>query len=279
MKHRVVWIDDSHTWVRSVREELEDCFSEKGFDIDLIHRESYDDAKPDIHENYVDLILLDYGLPGLKGDDIIKELRKSRCFAQIVFYSQESERLACQEGDDHFLHVVERDKIDGTLEILADQAYRKYHHPFFMRGLLLSEFIDLENCLDRVVSNLFGDHSDFFHEYMVYKSGEAFSFSAKAKFLHRVLRDIKKDKPETVAKLDEIGFANNSFLERIIKNRNVLAHAHPEFVEDSSKIQLRSSISDVVFDGEWFHSIRETIYGYKKVFGQLEDLDLQDLAN
>ena len=150
MKLRIIWIDDSTTWVRSVREDIEEALTKEGFTLEIIEYQNTDDAYLAIFENYVDLILLDCNLPGHNGDQFIIKLRKSRCFAHIVYYSQDVANLAKVNADKYFQHTSPRDVITDTLEIVSEQLYRKYHHPAFMRGMLLSEFIDLENLHGRI---------------------------------------------------------------------------------------------------------------------------------
>ena len=37
----------------------------------------------------VDLIIIDYQLPGSNGDELIKQIRNKECLTKIVFYSQD----------------------------------------------------------------------------------------------------------------------------------------------------------------------------------------------
>ncbi|ODS22565.1 hypothetical protein AB835_13545 [Candidatus Endobugula sertula] len=118
MKFKIVWIDDSRTWVKSVESEVKDAFENLKFDPNIEWFQDTNSAKKSILGAYADLLLIDCTLPeGVRGDDFIKELRINRCFAHVVFYSQDADNLQAMEEDKHFIHVTHRDDIADTLEM------------------------------------------------------------------------------------------------------------------------------------------------------------------
>jgi CheY-like chemotaxis protein len=280
MKLRIIWIDDSITWVRSVKADIEEALTQEGFTLEIIEYQNTDDAYLAIFENYVDLILVDCNLPGQdNGDQFIARLRKNRCFAHIVYYSQEVANLARVKTDKYFQHTSHRDDITGTLENVSEQLYRKYHHPAFMRGMLLSEFIDLENLMEELIAGFFKNEAEFFKENIIYKGGESYSFKTKQKFISRMLGNEKikgTDKEEQVTK---IGFKPTQFDEKILNSRNVLAHAFPAYDEISGTIKLMSSIKEVEFTSDWFHQTREDIHSFKKKIRDISSLNLHEVTN
>lgn len=280
MKLRIIWIDDSITWVRSVKEDIEEALKKEGFTLEIIEYQNTDDAYLAIFDNYVDLILVDCNLPGQdNGDQFIARLRKNRCFAHIVYYSQDVANLATVKADKYFQHTSPRDDITDTLEQVSEQLYRKYHHPAFMRGMLLSEFIDLENLMEGLVASFFKNEAEFFIENIIYKGGESYSFKTKQKFISRMLGHEKlkgTDKEELVT---QIGFKANPFDEKILNSRNVLAHAFPDYDEATGTIKLMSNIKEVEFSPEWFHQTREDIHLFKKKIRDISSLNLHEVIN
>ncbi len=274
MKYKIVWIDDSRQWVESIEEEVRDLFEEKNFIVEVNKFQDVESARSVILDNYTDLIIIDYGLPNTKGDVFINELRESRCFAHVVFYSQDFKNVQVLEEDKHFLHVTDRDSVNEIMEEVADQAFRKYHHPAFMRGLLLSEFIDLENIMEDFIAKCFDDKEDYFKTSIIQKGGESFSLMAKLKFILRIIKENKKNEAFTEA-LDSIGFTSSQFDKNIIKRRNVLAHAYPEYSMDTGKITLKDSFLNIEFDGDWFHETREHIHEQKYKVKQIQGLNLR----
>lgn len=280
MKFRIVWIDDSKTWVRSAYSDVEDAFTEREFTPEIMEFQDTAPAKKEILSTYADLILVDHTLPGgMRGDEFIKELRAHRCFAHVVYYSQHTENLQAITEDKHFIHVTHRDHIDSTLESVADQAYRQYKHPAFMRGLLLSEFIDLERLMEELISLSFRGEKNYFRQTIIESGGESFSLVSKQKFISRMIKRAVESNPQAKDRINDVGFTSSGFKAHIIDKRNVLAHAHPAYDSDSGKITLESSIGNVDFNGEWFHATRENIHLHKSKIRNFMEIGLQDLAN
>jgi len=295
MKFRIIWIDDSERWVNSVSDDLEEAFANFNFTPIIEKFGSVNEqARASIYNNYLDLLIIDCNLPGINGNEFIQELRGNRCFSHVVFYSQESKNLNLVHGDNHFSHVTPRDEFSTIIEQVADQAYRKYNHPAFMRGLLLSEFIDLESLLDDLVSSCFKGESSYFKESIINKGGESFSLGTKQSFTCRLIKDasakfikdaLTKDEEliaknnKIIAKLAEINFTSSSFSTKIIRRRNILAHAHPTYDNETGKITLISAFPDVDFTGDWLFETRNFIHDYKNKIKNLMSLNLIEVVN
>lgn len=280
MKFKVFWIDDSTDWVRSIEGELTDVFEEYGFDLELIKHQEINPAREQILGSYADLLLVDCNLPdGSRGDDFIRELRQNRCFAHVLFYSQDADNLEGMAEDEHFIHVSPRDDVPEKLDRVADLISVKYKHPAFMRGLLLSEFIDLENLMDTLIAKCFKAEEEYFKRTIIHKGGESFSFSFKQKFISRLLNDAKEKDKEKEAQINGLNFTNSQFSQHIINKRNILAHAHPSYDVDTGRITLISAINDIEFNEDWFHQTRVKIHEHKNKIRDIIDMDLFELVN
>ena len=280
MRYRIIWVDDSRQWADSVRDDMLEIFTDKGFTPILEEFQVIgEEVTNQINNNYSDLIILDCNLPGKNGDVFIRELRQSGCYAHIVFYSNNEENLNLIEDDDHFINITPRGNIIDTIETVVNEAYRKYNHPSFKRGLLLSEFIDLETLMDDFISSCFKSESEFFRETVINKGGESYSLSTKFKFIIRVLKESKIKQPEMSREIDDIGFTSNKFNEKIIKRRNILAHAHPKYDTENGKITLVSAFDDVNFDNDWFFNTRNYIHEHKNMLKKMISLNLCNVVN
>lgn len=280
MKFRIIWIDDSQTWVNSVVEDLREAFTEAKFD-PVIEQfaEVNAEARNAIKSNYLDLLIIDCNLPGINGNEFILELRTDRCFSHVVFYSQEAKNLSLIHADNHFSHVTPRADFNDVIEQVADQAFRKYNHPAFMRGLLLSEFIDLESLMDDLISQCFKGESEFFRESIINKGGESFGLGTKQKFIARLIRESKEHSDDLKSTLEGINFSNNGFQNNIIQRRNILAHAHPSYDTETNQIKLISAFPDTNFNAEWFYETRTYIHDYKNKIKELISLNLYSIVN
>lgn len=277
MKFNIIWVDDSKTWVKSVEEEVKEAFENIGFEPNITTFPETKEASDFIASNYADLIIVDCNLPDdVRGDNFIKQLREKRCFAHIIFYSQDNDNLQSLKQDKRFIHITHRSDIHSTLLEVATFSYRKYTHPAFMRGLLLSEFIDLENLMEDLISLCFRSEAEYFRETVIQKGGESFSLSAKQKFISRLIKELSETNQSFKIKLDEIHFTSNQFQERIINNRNILAHASPVYDSESESITLKSSIRDIQLTPSWFHETRGYIHEHKEKIRSLIDLNLPE---
>lgn len=277
MFFNIFWIDDSMTWIDSIRPDVERIFTELGFDPRINVFPEGEQAKESIFSTYADLILVDYTLPDdIRGDQLINEFRKNRCFAQVVFYSQDPRNLVKVTDDTHFTHVTSRSEIADTLNRVAKQSFSSYMHPAFMRGLLLSEFIDLESLMDTLVSNCFKENAGYFHRTIIHKGGESFSLSTKMKFIFSLIKETRSSSADIATEIDNIDLTARSFEQKIIRKRNILAHAQPYYDDATHEITLMSAINDVVFDRNWFHQTREDIHIYKDKIRAITKLALHD---
>ncbi|MBB1319592.1 response regulator [Shewanella sp. SR43-4] len=280
MKFRIIWIDDSLGWVNSVRDTMREAFIEAKFDPII---EEYtlvnDEVREAINNNYLDLLIIDCNLPGINGNEFILELRSQRCFSHIIFYSENANNLRLVQADNHFSHVTPRDSFNDVIENVADQAFRKYNHPAFMRGLLLSEFIDLESLLNDLISQCFKDNSAYFRDSIINKGGESFGLGTKQQFIGRLLKDPKIINEEMKGKIRDIDFTTSNFQKNILEKRNILAHAYPDYDIDTHQIKLISAKDTTVFNADWFYETRNNIHIYKNKIKKLLALELYKVVN
>jgi CheY-like chemotaxis protein len=280
MKYRIIWIDDTQTWVNSVKEDMEEAFVRFKFEpIVELFTEVNQDVRSAIDNNYLDLLIIDCNLPNLNGNDFIQELRSQRCFSHIVFYSQEAKNLTLITADTHFSHVTPRESFHEIIEQVAEQAFRKYNHPAFMRGLLLSEFIDLESLMDDLVIQCFKTEGSYFRESIVNKGGESFGLGTKQKFISRLIKDSTEKNVELKTPLEAINFTANKFQVSIIQRRNILAHAYPMYDAQTNQIKLISAFPDTNFDVNWFYETRTDIHLFKNKIKSLLNLELYKVVN
>lgn len=283
MKYNIVWIDDRKDWVDSVIDSVRRSFDKREFVADIQCFETVSSARGVIPVNYVDLIIIDYNLPdGMKGNEFIAELREKRCFSEILFYSQDIGNVEGHEEDMHFLHISDKEGVEDKTEEIAEQAYRKYRNPAFIRGLLLSEFIDLENAIEDLMVDCFRAEGEYFRDSIIYKLGPSVGFEQKKKYVCTMIKSAKEkdESGEISAALDVINFTSNGFTEKIIKNRNVLAHAYPYYDPDNKTISLKSSVGDINnFNSDWFHEVRENIHKYKQKVKQIREMNLIEVIN
>ncbi len=271
MKFRVVWVDDSKDWVESIKDEIHDHFK-KLFNLDLLCFEDVDSARETFEHKYVDLILVDCNLGNISGDSFILELRKSRIFSQIVFYSEDRKNLNKLKAGDFFLRKVHRDDLRDAVKEIASSADELYRNPAFMRGILLSEIIDLENLMEDLIARAFKGRAKFFREMIIDNYDAGFTFDAKLRFVSRLIK-LTKEKDEIKDKLSDLEFTDTKFRKKVLKKRNILAHASLRYDRGTGRTVLISS-ELIDFSPTWFHTTREDIHEFKQKIKGLRELNI-----
>src|SRR4051812_37744156 len=84
----ILWLDDNAQFVDSHKAPLIQWMDEQGFALLVNARTNAGSLDNDLHSD-VELIVLDFHMPGSNGDAIIERIRKKQCYQDIIFYSQD----------------------------------------------------------------------------------------------------------------------------------------------------------------------------------------------
>ena len=107
IEYQILWVDDVPDWVASIEDSIKSHLEEKGYDPRIELKQS--GAEVDVSKlTHVDLIIIDYRLPGANGDELIKRIRDKECLTEIVFYSQEA--------------IESSDRLDGIYYSTRDEV-------------------------------------------------------------------------------------------------------------------------------------------------------------
>ncbi|HCG9125100.1 TPA: response regulator [Vibrio parahaemolyticus] len=97
LKYNIIWIDDQISLVRGDRRTISTFFKSKEIDFDLISIEANAGSSLIENEEFImaldsqelDLILIDFNMPGLNGSDVIEYIRKTLhdYHTPILFYT------------------------------------------------------------------------------------------------------------------------------------------------------------------------------------------------
>lgn len=263
LNYRIHWVDDSTEFAESVRDGIVEHFESAEVNI---HAEIVDDGE-DIEDTAfseaLDLFVLDYNLDGRNGDELIKILRSNGELTEIVFYSQDGsvcEKFPSEEG----IHTCIREDAGEKIRTVVDRFIDRSRNVAVMRGMIISEAIDLENRLTSIVVDMFGDKKQLFQDKILNKP--LLDFEKKRMFLQSVLKDALKEARDSeqkdeakIEKLDRLTKSLNSFKEEIIDQRNILAHSNKTFESGVLKLTPLIKGSAIVFDNAWKNSVRENI--------------------
>ena len=260
LNYHIHWVDDDTTHAESVFDGVKlSNAGELNLTAEIV--ESGEGLQKIVKSRTVDLVVLDYKLDNQNGDELISVLRGNGELCEIIFYSNDSEIFArCKD----FENVIPCEKGDAKLEInRAIERFRdRCSNVSIMRGIVISEAIDLENELTDIILSLFGEHADLFRNKILNKP--YLDFSKKFNFLQSVLNDaIAKAQQENSPTLESMK-TNKEILKAlkkdVIEPRNILAHSEKTFEDGVLTLKpLSKNESPIRFDEEWINNIRKHI--------------------
>lgn len=178
----------------------------------------------------LDLILVDYSLPGLMGDQIVRKIRERDIYVDIIFYSQQQnpkDKAPNQDG----VFYRERGDVDDAIRQLFDVAIRRTHHINIMRGLVISEAIDIENKLSEAMASFLGPRGSFYLENVLRGKGvPIYDFQKKVTVVQRMLNELIADanRAKDVDRVNRLKGLKDVFSTidaEVMDVRNILAHA------------------------------------------------------
>lgn len=301
IEYKILWLDDQidafidDEHVADITQYLEG----EGFIPILDTVQNSSDFFDKLDDSY-DLILTDYHMKDMNGDEVVEKVREKSVFTEILFYTaradlkdtQKLDRISFFEtgssGSDHEEAVVERTKK------LIELTIRKFHDIVVMRGLIMQETSDLDalqlDILKKFVDGKPNTETDELKNEISDKINS--HFTRKIKFVNKECKPKKngfqklmKDsfvfsseyRMQTLSKvLEELELDDfsTSYKEEVINVRNKFAHATLEEEKDTDgKVRKYFKYQDegITFDADYCKKIRLNMRKHKKNIEGLED--------
>lgn len=240
--YSIVWFDDSKDYISSLEPQIKGYLKDLGYALDLTAR-SDDSDLTEVMKKNVDLIMVDDNLGrGEKGLSLVKAIRDSELYTEVILYSQHDEFLSKMRQQLQGIFYAKRDNLpEETRKAINRTIIKKNRDINNIRGLFIAETIYIARQMEEIISKILklsGDEREFFDYSIV---GEEF-FTDKAKYL--IIRDFLKqrtvsldqeignsqaDKKDSLIQLKskwvEVANIFKTFGRAVIELRNDLAHA------------------------------------------------------
>lgn len=264
LDYKILWIDDTPDWVDSIKDPIEDLMRDLSLTPIITVQENGTDIEKLIIREGVDLLIIDYNLPGRNGDELIKAVREYGQLTEIVFYSQDDSHMGAETLDEG-IHCILREDAQERINEVIQQFASRLDHIGLMRGMIITEAIDVENQLTKIIKILFEDKADLLQSKIL--NARHLDFSAKYQFVQSYLKDLIADLKNinpadpAINKLEEIKETNKSLRNEIIHQRNILAHSEKIFNTDGflELEGLNKKVPNIVFNSDWKNTIRQNI--------------------
>ncbi len=263
LDYKIFWIDDDEDLPESLHEGLKLEFDEAfNFDIDI--ENDGDNLEKKMASEPIDLLILDWNINGERsGLELINNLRDSGELTEIIFYSQD-DTVKDQCKEIMGVHTCVKGEADEKIKLVINRFHERTKNVAIMRGMIISEAIDLENKLTDIITALFGAKSDLFRDRILNKP--ILDFGKKHAFVDGLLRDkideLKKAKIPDNDKISRItGFKDvfHKMMKEVVNQRNILAHSKKTFEDGVLVLASINKDPPIRFTDDWKNEIRANI--------------------
>ena len=273
IEYKILWVDDTPDWVESIEDSIKSHLEEKGYDAEIELKESGDNVDTSKLIE-VDLIIIDYRLPGHNGDELIKQIRNKECLTEIVFYSQEA--IKPSEHFDGIYYEI-RDEAEELIKKVIDETIKKAQDITLIRGFIIAEAIDVEIILEECMAKIFEDKSDIFTDWVINAKPSVYETHDKFMFVKRIVKERLKNEQEGTNryhKLKNIDSTMNKLNKEVFNQRNILAHSKKTINDDGSTTLegINKETKKIDFSQEWLSSTRRNILTHKENLNKLKEI-------
>jgi CheY-like chemotaxis protein len=287
LDYKILWLDDQiKDFIEDeIIEEVEDYLSLQGFRPEIITTSKSDEFFEKLDNSY-DLILTDYHLNDINGDEVIKKIRSQdySVMTEILFYTAKADlkdtdkisRVSFLETNtllgDH------RDEVLRATINLIELTIKKFQSIVAMRGMIMHETssldVEMENILQKIVDGSQAPEEVIATIKKKYiKSNEEFNKNIdKVDDIESILRTIGASHRwrAIVRNLSdgEIKSIMADYEKEIILIRNKFAHA--ELIDDGERQYFRDRKNGLDFNEDFCKKVREDLLKHK---GNIDSLN------
>ena len=273
IEYKILWVDDSTDWVESIEGSIKSHLEEKGYDPEITLEES--GAGVDTSKLAdIDLIVIDYQLPGPNGDELIRQIRKEECLTEIVFYSQDPITPPAHFED---MYYETRDAAEELIKKVINETIKKTADITWVRGFIIVAAIDIENILEEFMADVFDDKSNIFLDRVINAKPPVYNAYDKFRFVKRIVKDRISDEQEGTDRyqqLKDIDSIMNKLTEEVFDQRNIFAHSKKKINDDGSTTLegINKKKPKIEFNQEWLSSVRKDILKHKENLNRLKKI-------
>jgi len=287
LKYKILWFEDSHTFVDSLSPRIKAHLESLEFDTNIQINPGSGDVIGLVTEYDPDLILIDYDLgEGSKGDTFLTVIRRNELYTDIVFYSQHTDFLAKVGGLLEGAFFTERNNLYEKTCKIIDLTIKKQQDVNNIRGIIIAETIYLERKIDDFTRRYFGPDEEkraafdkildpTFGALMLSKKCDLINHICKEKIKALTKVSDKAEQTEKVeinikkSNLEKIMSQFKNIYSDIIEIRDIMAHAEESSESRNTLISRIGKKKTIIVNDEFCKESRRNI---KKHSGNLDEL-------
>lgn len=170
---KVLWFEDEMSWRPSAERKMKEIIEKHNLLPQIVWKKGdEEDAEDELKKDY-DLILMDYELRGTTGNVLIKRLRESDIYTDVLFYSGNFDGMVMalynidennpnvEPVDGVYFSYRKREELYSKLQRIIDKIVRKMQDVVNLRGVVLDNVSGFESQMQTILSLAVNKFSDF----------------------------------------------------------------------------------------------------------------------
>lgn len=279
LKYKVLWIDDNLEAAEVKAEGIREFLEDEGFMFEPIFREDEENINQFLDDPELDIIITDFN--GIDVEELIKKVHSLPKYIDFVLYSENPppefyEAARSISG----IYSCTREDVEDTIRKVIQSTVRRTQNVNNMRGIVISEGIDIENQVEEIIVKYFDDKGDLAKK-VLEKEGVC-DFGKKIAFLNSILKKIVKDYNKKISTekdpdvRDKLGTQTTmlqslyniakKLSDEVMKTRNVLAHVEQKVGNDNVPYlkSMYKEYEDIKADSEWYKNTRKDLHKHSE---------------
>ncbi len=271
-----LWVDDKIDFANSIKLHLEDWLEEKGFELVVLMHKNANKVLEDISSKDIELIIVDYRLPGKDGDSLIAEIRQSGFYHDVIFYSEDKLPDTIFDG----VFYVSKEDARTRIRELIELKLKRASDPISVRGWIVADSIELEGIVTELLAQCFTEKEGVpFSERLLGHNGPL-EFGTKCFLLNGILKDLVKSLnaqglqgEQKTSALKTCKDIFNDFMREVIHIRNAIAHQKVEDLGTGKIIKLKTkAATEIPLNEDTFIEIRKNLRKHRDNLVELQGL-------
>jgi CheY-like chemotaxis protein len=263
LNYKILCIDDNPRTIKSKLNQVEQFLKEEGFRPEITLIENDQDIDKYLDDPLLDLIVTDYYIRDeLNGKQLAENIRGSEKMVEIILYSQkEGTDLYKEVGALDGVYISNREGLEDKIKDVIKITIRRTQNVSNMRGIVISEAIDIENHVEEIIISYFADKGDIVRKALERSN---FDFGKKVMILGSIAKKLRSNLNKDQKGFEKIADLVKSLCKDVVWTRNVLSHVKHKTDQNgqhilTSDIKSPDGTDTITINTEWYKETRKKL--------------------
>ncbi|MFB0555120.1 MAG: hypothetical protein ACETWQ_17570 [Phycisphaerae bacterium] len=260
LKYKALWIDDSMLSAEPKIEGIRDFLEEEAITFEPILRENAVDIDSCLGDPELDIIITDFN--GVDVTELINKIQTLEKYIDLVLYSENPPPEFYEVSRSiPGIYPCTRDDVEDTIRKVIQSTIRRTQNVTNMRGIVISEAIDIENQIADIIVSYFSEKGDIIKRSL---KRDNFDFGKKVMLLGSISKKIMSTQGKDNDEFKQINTLVKLLFKEVVWPRNVLSHVKHE-IDTNGQAVLTSDIKSpdgdktITINAEWYKETRKKL--------------------